>query len=82
MLFDLKNQKHDGRTYTKTSDDISTNRRNESLTSIVHVPLRSGEHTMMGGFISFVMVLVYIFYIHNVVGGGVCCMGVIYGGAM
>ena len=45
-------------------------------------PLRSGEHTMMGGFISFVMVLVYIFYIHNVVGGGVCCMGVIYGGAM
>ena len=31
-------------------------------------PLRSGEHTMMGGLISFVMVLVYIFYIHNVVG--------------
>ena len=45
MLFDLKNQKHDGRSYTKTSDDISTNRRNESLTSIVHAPLRSGRRT-------------------------------------
>ena len=45
MPFDLKNQKHDGRTYTKTSDDISTNRRNESLTSIVHAPLRSGRRT-------------------------------------
>ena len=31
-----QNQKHNGRSYTKTSDDISTNRRNESLTSIVH----------------------------------------------
>ena len=40
-----QNQKHDGRTYTKTSDDISTNRRNESLTSIVHAPLRSGRRT-------------------------------------
>ena len=45
MLFDLKNQKHDGRSYTKTSDDISTNRRNESLTSIVHAPLRFGRRT-------------------------------------
>ncbi len=33
MLFDLKNQKHDGRSSAKTSDDISTNRRNESQTS-------------------------------------------------
>ena len=82
MLFDLKNQKHDGRTYTKTSDDISTNRRNESLTSIVHAPLRSGIHTMMGGLISFVMILVYIFYIHNVVGGGVNFTGLIYGGGI
>ena len=40
-----QNQKHDGRSYTKTSDDISTNRRNESLTSIVHAPLRSGKRT-------------------------------------
>ena len=40
-----QNQKHDGRTYTKTSDDISKNRRNESLTSIVHAPLRFGRRT-------------------------------------
>ena len=33
MLFDLKNQKHDGRSSAKTFDDISTNRRNESQTS-------------------------------------------------
>ena len=44
-------------------------------------PLRSGEHTMMGELISFVMILVYIFYIHNVVGGGLYFMDVIYGGA-
>ena len=46
-----------------------------------NAPLHSGEHTMMGGLISFVMVLVYIFYIHNVVGGGVNGMRLIYGGA-
>ena len=61
MLFDLKNQKHDGRSYTKTSDYISTNRRNESLTSIVHAPLRSGKRTMMGGFINGYMLWVIYF---------------------
>ena len=45
-------------------------------------PLRSGEHTMMGGFISFVMVLVYIFYIHNVVDRVVYFMDDRYGGGM
>ncbi len=44
-LLICKNQKHDGRSYTKTYDDISTNRRNESLTSIVRAPLRFGKRT-------------------------------------
>ena len=79
MLFDLKNQKHDGRTYTKTSDDISTNRRNESLTSIVHPPLRFVERTERRYVYKWYGVLVSILYTHCVVGGVVNCTGVIYG---
>ena len=81
MLFDLKNQKHDGRSYTKTSDDISTNRRNESLTSIVHAPLRFGRHTMMGEVENGLRGLKEILYGVSVVGVVVNCISVIYGGA-
>ena len=79
MLFDLKNQKHDGRTYTKTSDDISTNRRNESLTSIVRAPLRSSRRTERMYVYNRKGFMVYIFYIHNVVGGVVNSKSFIYG---
>ena len=52
------------------------------MTSIVRAPLRSGRRTMMGGFINWKGFKVSIFYIHNVVGGVVQNLNVIYGGAM
>ena len=44
-------------------------------------PLRSGEHTMMGEFISFVWRVGYILHRHNVVDRVVYFMNDRYGGA-
>ena len=68
MPFDLKNQKHDGRSSAKTSDDISTNRRNESQTSTEHATLLFGKRTERIKVIYYKKGMVCIFYMHSVVG--------------
>ena len=47
-----------------------------------NAPLRSGRHTMMSGFINGMGFWGDIFYVINVVGGGVSDTYGIYGGAM